>query len=233
MATPHINAKDGAFAKCILLPGDPRRAKFIADNFLENAEEVTNVRNILGFTGTYKGRKISVMGTGMGVPSIGIYVNELMMHYGIEVACRIGTCGSKEPIGSVLLAQGCCTNSDMNRLVFPGTYAPVADYELLRTAYEKAKAAGKTVRVGNFLTSDMFYQVAPDPRFALWSQFGVIGTEMEGAALYTIAKKYKKKALVMATVSDGNGKEMTTEERETTLNDMIRLALDTVWEFAE
>ena len=233
MATPHINAKEGAFAKCILLPGDPRRAKYIADNFLENAEEVTNVRNILGFTGTYKGRKISVMGTGMGVPSIGIYVNELMKFYGIEVACRIGTCGSKEPIGSVLLAQGCCTNSDMNRLIFPGTYAPVADYELLRTAYEKSKAAGKNVRVGNFLTSDMFYQVAPNPKFAMWSEFGVIGTEMEGAALYTIAKKYKKRALVMATVSDGNGKEMTAEERETSLNDMIRLALDTVWEFAE
>ena len=233
MATPHINAKEGDFAKCILLPGDPRRAKYIAENFLEGAVEVTNVRNILGFTGTWKGRRISVMGTGMGVPSISIYANELMMFYGIEYAIRIGTCGSTEDLGSVLLAEGCCTTSDINHHLFPGTYAPIADYALLRCAYEKAKAAGKKVRVGNFLTTDMFYPMAEDPKFKLWREYGTIGTEMEGAALYTIAHKHGKKALVMATVSDNDREEMTSEQRELSLNEMITLALDTAWEFAE
>ncbi len=238
MATPHIRAKEGEIAKCILLPGDPRRAKFIAENFLENPVLFNDVRGILGYTGIYKGRRVSVMGTGMGMPSISIYVNELMSQYGVKVARRIGTCGSQNPeakLGDVLMAQGCCTTSRINRRMFNGVYAPVADFELLRTAYLKAKERGAGVAVGNVLSSDMFYSLAPDDRFKNWFDFGVIGVEMEGAALYTVARKYGARALMLCTVSDSvsDPKGMTPEQRETSLTNMITLALDTIWEYAE
>ena len=238
MATPHIRAKEGEVAKCILLPGDPRRAKFIAENFLEDPVLFNDVRGILGYTGTYKGRKISVMGTGMGMPSIHIYTSELMSQYGVKVAMRIGTCGSQNPdaqLGDVVMAQGCCTTSNMNHRMFNGYYAPVADFDLLRTAYLKAKERGLGVAVGNMLSSDSFYPLAPDPRFQNWFDFGVIGIEMEGAALYTVARKYDAKALMLCTVSDSvaDPKGMTPEQRETSLTNMITLALDTIWEFAE
>ncbi|MEG1181369.1 MAG: purine-nucleoside phosphorylase, partial [Oscillospiraceae bacterium] len=159
MATPHIRANDGEIAKSILLPGDPRRAKFIAENFLENPVLFNDVRGILGYTGTYKGKLISVMGTGMGIPSISIYANELMEKYGVKNAIRIGTCGAGKTeydLGHIIMAQGCCTNSDINHHIFAGTYACVADFDLLRTAYKKALANKKSVSVGNVLSSDMF-----------------------------------------------------------------------------
>lgn len=238
MSTPHIRAKDGEFAESILLPGDPLRAKYIAENFLETPQLVTDVRGILGFTGTYKGKRVSVMGTGMGIPSISIYVNELMREYGVKVAVRIGTCGAgpiAHDLGDIMLAEGCCTTSETNRRMFNGTYCPVADFDLLRTAYQKAKERGQSVTVGNMLSSDMFYPLAPDERSSRWYDFGVIGVEMEGAALYTIAKKFEAKALVICTVSDSSANKagMTPEQREKSLTGMIGLALDTVWEYAE
>ena len=238
MSTPHIGAKEGDIAEVMLMPGDPLRAKYIADNYLEDVVCFNEVRNMLGFTGTYKGKRISVMGHGMGMPSIGIYVNELMMFYGVKTIIRIGTSGAQQPhihIGDVVLGQGCCTTSDMNRLIFPGTYAPVADYDLLRTAYEKAKEIGQGVHVGLISSGDMCYGVAKSNAPASFAQFGCLAGEMEGAALYTIAKKHKCRALCMVTISDSRferDKDMTSQEREQSLNDMIRLALDTVIEFA-
>ncbi len=238
MATPHIRAQKGDIAKSILLPGDPLRAKFIAENFLENPVLFNDVRNILGYTGMYKGRKLSVMGTGMGIPSISIYAQELMTQYGVENLIRIGTAGGLKAgmkLGDVILAQGCSTTSNINKLAFPGTYCPVADFDLLRTAYGKARALGKSVTVGNVLTSDMFYavdEVADDP---IWVKFGIVAVEMEGAGLYTAAARNGRRALCIATVSDipGNKQEMTSQEREKTLTDMIAVALDTAWEFSE
>ena len=181
MSTPHIGAKEGDIAEVMLMPGDPLRAKYIADNYLEDVVCFNEVRNMLGFTGTYKGKRISVMGHGMGMPSIGIYVNELMMFYGVKTIIRIGTSGAQQPhihIGDVVLGQGCCTTSDMNRLIFPGTYAPVADYDLLRTAYEKAKENGQGVHVGLISSGDMFYGVAKSNAPASFAQFGCLAGEL-------------------------------------------------------
>ncbi|MEA5049865.1 MAG: purine-nucleoside phosphorylase [Oscillospiraceae bacterium] len=238
MATPHIRAEKGDIAKSILLPGDPLRAKFIAENYFENPVLFTDVRNILGYTGTYKGRRISVMGTGMGIPSISIYSQELMTQYGVRNLIRIGTAGGYKAgmrLGDVILAQGCSTTSNINRLVFPGTYCPIADFDLLRTAYQKAVALGKQVTVGNMLTSDMFYAVDEVVEDPVWTKFGIVGVEMEGAGLYTAAARNGCRALCIATVSDimGSKEEMTSQQREKSLTDMIAIGLGTAWEFAE
>ena len=235
MSTPHIGAKPGEIAEIVLMPGDPLRAKFVADNYLEDVICFNEVRNMLGFTGTYKGKRISVMGHGMGMPSIGIYVSELMMFYGVKAIIRIGTSGTSRPeiqLGDIVMAQGCCTNSDMNRHVFPGTYAPVADYELLRTAYEKAKEMGQKVFVGNISSGDIAAARPETP--ANFNDFGCMAGEMEGAALYTLAKKHKARALCMVTVSDQHltKEKMSSQQREQTLDKMIRLALETAAEFA-
>ena len=235
----HIGAKPGDVAPRILLPGDPLRAKYIAENFLENVKCFHEVRGMLGFTGTYNGVPVSVMGTGMGIPSIGIYCTELFKDYGVKTAMRIGTCGSfreELPLGAIILAEGACTNSDFNHLVFPGSYACIADFELLRAAYLKAKETDVPYAVGNIFSSDMFYAEA-DPKFAMWEKYGILGVEMEAAVLYTKAKKYDAKALCLVTVSDGkrdkdgNRKIMTSQEREQSLNSMITLALNTIIEF--
>ncbi|MEG0832403.1 MAG: purine-nucleoside phosphorylase [Oscillospiraceae bacterium] len=233
----HIGANPGDIAKGILLPGDPLRAKYIAENFLENPVCFNNVRGMLGFTGTYKGKRISAMGTGMGIPSISIYVNELMRDYGVENLIRIGTCGSMRPeikMKDVIIAQGACTDNDFNHHVFSGTYAPIADFDLLRTAYKKAGELGIKAWVGNVISGDMFYGediVANNP---IWENYGVLAGEMEAAALLTLAKKYKARALAMVTVSDSpydREHAMTPKDREQSLNNMITVALETVAEF--
>lgn len=231
MATPHINAKDGAFAKTVLMPGDPLRAKFIAETFLEDAELVTDVRNMFGYTGTYKGRKISVMGSGMGQPSIGIYSYELYTQYGVENIIRIGSCGSylkDVKIRDIVIAQGACTESDFaHQYNFPGTFAPIADWSLLKKAVDIATEQGKEVKVGNILSSDVFYNAQPDA-WKKWADMGVMGVEMESAALYMNAAKLGKKALCILTVSDSlvTGEATTAEERQTSFTDMMEIALD-------
>ena len=238
MATPHIRAEEGEIMKSVLLPGDPKRAQYIAENFLKAPALFNDARGMLGYTGTYNGRCVSVMGSGMGVPSVSIYANELFSHYHVENIIRIGTCGtarSDVAIGDLLLAGGCSTTSDINRRIFnSGTFCPVADFEMLKTAYDRAAALGKRVRVGNLLSTDMFYDIAEVYGDALWWEFGVLGVEMEGAGLYTAALRHKRRAFMMCTVSDSiiDRSGMTPGERETSLNEMIELGLDTIWHFA-
>ncbi|MDO4566238.1 MAG: purine-nucleoside phosphorylase [Oscillospiraceae bacterium] len=236
MGTPHNRAEKGDIAKSILLPGDPLRAKYIAENYLENAVLFNDVRGMLGFTGSYKGKRVSVMGTGMGVPSISIYVSELMMFYDVENLIRIGTCGSlREDIRlkDLVLAMGCCTDNGVNRHIFAGDYAPLADFELLSAAYDNIAASGDKPYVGLVKTSDMFYgEQVPGAEY--WTQYGVIAVEMESAALYTLAAKFKRRALTICSVSDGifEKTELSSEERETALDRMIKAALETAAQFA-
>lgn len=234
----HIGAAPGAVAKGILLPGDPLRAKYIAENYFEAPEQFNRIRDMWGYTGTYKGKRVSVMGTGMGVPSVSIYATELMQDYGVKNLIRIGTCGSMSTdihIKDVIAVEGACTDSDLNHRVFPGTYCPVADFELLRTAVKKARERGVNVAVGRVLTSDNFYQEELlTGRNELWIKYGVLAAEMESAALFTLAKKFDARALALLTVSDSivlKEPEMTPDERERSLDDMITTALDTLCEF--
>lgn len=238
MGTPHNNAQKGEIAKSILLPGDPLRAKYIAEKFFENPVCFNEVRGMLGFTGTYKGKKLSVMGTGMGIPSISIYVTELMEQYGCTTLIRVGTCGAFLPeigLKDVILGSGCCTDNGFLHHIFPGDYAPTPNFELLNTAYDKAIEAGITPHVGLFKSSDLFYFEDVSGGADKWLKYGVIAAEMEGAALYTIAEKFRARALVMATVSDSMfiKEELTSEEREKSLDNMIKIALDTAWEYTE
>lgn len=231
MATPHNGAKKGDIAQTVLLPGDPLRAKFIAETFLDNPVCYTTVRNMLGYTGTYKGRKISVQGTGMGVPSISIYVTELITEYGAENLVRIGTCGSMQTdvkLRDVIMAQGSCTDSNVNRVRFNGLdYAPIADFGLMQRAWKAAEAKGITLKVGNILTSDSFYGDDPDS-WKMWAAYNVLAAEMETTALYTIAAKYRKHALTLLTVSDSivTHEATTAEERQTTFKSMMEIALE-------
>jgi len=231
MATPHNGAKKGDIAQTVLLPGDPLRAKFIAETFLENPVCYTTVRNMLGYTGTYKGKKISVQGTGMGVPSISIYVTELITEYGAENLVRIGTCGSMQTdvkLREVIMAQGSCTDSNVNRVRFNGLdYAPIADFGLMQRAWKAAEAKGITLKVGNILTSDSFYGDDPDS-WKMWAAYNVLAAEMETTALYTIAAKYRKHALTLLTVSDSivTHEATTAEERQTTFKSMMEIALE-------
>jgi purine-nucleoside phosphorylase len=229
----HIGAKPGDIADTILLPGDPLRAKYIAENYLENPVQYNNVRGMLGFTGTYKGRRISVQGTGMGVPSISIYVHELMESYNVQNLIRVGTCGAIQKdirVRDVILAMSASTDSNINRVRFGNVidYAPTANFELLLKAYEAAQRAGIPVRVGNVFTADAFYNENPDDVHK-WANYGVLALEMETAALYTLAAKFGRKALTILTVSDHvlTGEATTAEERQTSLNQMIELGLET------
>lgn len=234
MATAHISAKKGDFAKTVLMPGDPLRAKYIAENFLEDVKLVTSVRNMFGYTGTYKGRKISVMGSGMGQPSIGIYSYELYTEYDVENIIRVGSCGSYQEevkVRDIIIAQGASTESGFaHQYGLPGTFAALADWTLLKKAVDTAEAQGKEVKVGNILSSDIFYNAQPDA-YKKWAEMGVLGVEMEAAALYMNAAKLGKKALCILTVSDSlvTHESTTAEERETTFTGMMELAL----EFAE
>jgi len=228
----HINAPEGAIADVVLLPGDPLRAKFIAENFLEDAKCYNEVRGMYGFTGTYNGKRVSVQGTGMGQPSLSIYVNELFRFYGVQKAVRVGTCGSiREDIAlrDVILAQGACSDSSLNTHRFEGMhYAPISDFDLLLKAYEETKKLGLTPHVGNVVSSDNFYD--DKDMWKLWAQYGAMGVEMEAAELFTLAAKYKRQALAILTVSDHIvlGGVTTAEERQTTFTNMMKIALETV-----
>ena len=232
----HIQAKDGQIAPRILLPGDPLRAKYIAEKFLKNPFQFNAVRGILGYTGSYNGVDVSVMGTGMGIPSISIYATELVRDYGVKTLIRVGTCGTMQPdkigLRAVVLAQACSTTSDINTRVFPGSYCPCADWELLVKAYQIGRQKGLDMYVGNALSGDAFYE-EEDPRADRWKQYGVLVAEMEGAGLYTVAKKYGVRALMEVTVTDGvpGVPELTAMERQQTLDDMIALGLDTAVEY--
>ena len=226
----HINAKKGDIAETILLPGDPLRAKYIAETFLEDVTQYNEVRNMFGYTGTYKGKRISVQGTGMGVPSISIYINELMQEYDVQKLIRVGTCGAIQKdvkVRDVILAQTATTNSPINRTFFNGVdYAPTADFDLLLKAYNAGVEQGLELKVGNVFTEDFFYnEHAEHEKLA---QYGVLAVEMETAALYTLAAKFGRQALSVLTVSDHilTGEVTTAEERQTTFNDMIVVALD-------
>jgi len=229
----HIEAKKGEIAETILLPGDPLRAKFIADNFLKDAVCYNNVRNIFGYTGTYNGKRISVQGTGMGIPSMSIYVTELIKDYDVKNLIRIGSCGAIKPeinLRDVILAEGASTDSQTNKLVFGGAdFAAIANFELLLKAYNVVKEKKMKVHVGNVLSSDIFYSDDPD-FWKIWAKYGILGIDMEATALYSIAAKYGVNALTILTVSDQivRGEATTSEERETGFSKMIEIALETV-----
>jgi purine-nucleoside phosphorylase len=233
MPTPHISAEKGDFAPSILLPGDPLRAKHIADNFLENARQVNAVRNMLGYTGSYQGIPVSVMGTGMGIPSASIYVTELITEYGVERLIRVGSCGGVLPsvkIRDVILAIGACTDSGVNRVRYGGfDYAATADFGLLRAAADAAAVKGVEVRVGNVHSADLFY--TPDPvAFDRMEAMGVLAVEMEAAGLYGAAAEKGARALTIVTVSDHvrTGEATTAEERQQTFDEMVEIALETI-----
>ena len=228
----HIGAKKGDIAETILLPGDPMRAKFVADHFLEHAVCYNEVRGMYGYTGTYKGVDISVQGSGMGMPTLAIYVNELINEYGVRNLIRIGSCGALQPdlgLRDVLLAQCASTDSSMNRIRFNGMdFAPGASFKLLRTAYENAESLGIKVTVGNILSEDSFY--AEDREgWRLWAKYGVLAVEMETSALYTLAARFGVEALSILTVSDNlvTAEVTSSEEREKTFTDVMKLALET------
>lgn len=233
ISTPHINLKEGiSFGKTVLMPGDPLRAKFIAENFLEDAVLVNNIRGIQGYTGYYKGHKVSVMASGMGMPSIGIYSYELYNFFGVENIIRVGSAGGlSEKIGlrDIVAGIGANTNSNFGaQFGVKGTVAPTCSYELLSAAVECAKEMGKEMKVGNLYSSDTFYDFDPDCN-KKWADAGSIAVEMEAAALYLTAIKSGKRALAICTISDlpFTGEGCTAEERQSTFTDMMKIALET------
>ncbi|XPF95222.1 purine-nucleoside phosphorylase [Colwellia sp. RE-S-Sl-9] len=233
MATPHIEAAPNDFAKTVLMPGDPLRAKFIAENFLDDAKCVTRVRNILGYTGTYKGQPISVMGSGMGIPSISIYATELYKDYGVENIIRIGSCGAVRDeinVGDVIVGMSASTDSNVNRMrLNQCDFAATADFGLLQKVANTAEKINKKINVGNVFTADLFYTPQPE-MFALMEKYGILAVEMEAAGLYGVAAEYGKKALAVFTVSDHikTGESMSADERETSFKDMMELTLESI-----
>ncbi len=235
--TPHIEAKPGDFAKTVLLPGDPLRSKFIAENFLEDPVLVNNVRGVQGYTGTYKGVRVSVMATGMGMPAMGIYSHELYNGYGVENIIRVGSAGSIQDhidLYDLVIAQGACTDSNFAaQFHLPGTFAPIADFTLLTAAVEAARENGARYHVGNVNSSDVFYgdhtgvPQGLDSVYGL-QKMGVMALEMEAAALYMNAARYGKRALCICTVSDHvlKGVETSSQERQTAFTTMMKVALD-------
>jgi purine-nucleoside phosphorylase len=231
--TPHITAKEGDFAKTVLMPGDPLRAKFIAETYLENAVLVNNVRGVNGYTGYYKGKRVSVMASGMGQPSIGIYSYELFNFYGVENIIRVGSCGSFDKdlhARDIIIAMGACTNGNYaSQYNLPGTFAPIASFDLVKRAAELCEKAGVNYKVGNIFSSDMFYNAAGTDMD--WAKMGVLGVEMESAALYCNAAWTGKKALCICTVSDNflcPEENATVEERQNSFTDMMEVALGLV-----
>jgi purine-nucleoside phosphorylase len=229
----HIGAKAGDIAPRVILPGDPLRAKWISENYLDDAVCYSTVRNMLGFTGTYKGVPVSIQGSGMGQPSASIYYHELMAEYGVTTVIRAGSCGALTDdlqLRDVIAASSSCTDSAMNRVRFDNLidYAPVADFSLLRSAVDAAAERGIPMRVGQVFAADAFYTDRPD-LFDKLELYGVLAVEMESAALYTIAARFRARALTILTVSDHikTGARTTSEEREQTFGQMIEIALDT------
>jgi purine-nucleoside phosphorylase len=239
MPTPHINAQAGDFAKVVLMPGDPLRAKWIADTFLKDVKEVTNVRGILGFTGTTPdGHRVSVMASGMGMPSIGIYSHELYTSYGVEVIIRIGTCGAYQPgiqLKDLIIAEGACTDSNWAGQfnLHGGTFSAIADYDLLETAVSAAKAGGFRYRVGNIYSSDVFYDYKSES-WKKWADLGCLGVEMESFALYCNAAVLHKKALCICSVSDSFcfNEKLSSQDRQEGLRNMVMTALVVAEKFA-
>ncbi len=239
--TPHINATPADFARTVLMPGDPLRAKFIAENFLTDSRLVNNVRGVQGYTGTYEGTRVSVMASGMGMPSIGIYSWELFNFFGVDHIMRIGSAGSIHPdvhVRDIVVAEGACTNSRYaHQFHLPGTFSAIADYQMLRTCTDIADKMGVCYHVGNILSEDTFYMdesFLPEEEraFRRWAEMGVMALEMEAAALYMNAAKAKKKALAICTISDHilTGEVTTAEERQNSFTDMMELALKTAKE---
>lgn len=234
MGTPHNNANPGEIAEKILLPGDPMRARFIAEHFLENPVCYNEVRGMYGFTGSYKGKRISVQGTGMGMPSMHIYASELMEVYGAKNLIRVGTCGGLKPtvhLKDVVIAMGASTDSNMNRDRFGSiSFAPTASFGLLKKAYEEAIKQGVNAFVGNVFTSDKFYDDRGKEKNDLAASYGIAAVDMETCELYTLAAKHGVSALTMLTVSDDlvTGERCTAQERQTAFQDMIRIALEIV-----
>lgn len=229
--TPHIAAKKGDFAKTVLMPGDPLRAKFIAENFLSGAELVNNLRGVQGYTGYYKDKRVSVMASGMGQPSIGIYSYELFNFYDVENIIRVGSCGCFDKdlhVRDIILAMGACTNGNYAaQFALPGTFCPIADFGLLEKAVRECEKNGIRYKTGNVLSSDMFYDDANSGM--QWTKMGVLGVEMEAAALYMNAARAGKKALAVLSVSDSfvyADENLSGEEREKSFTDMIKVALE-------
>lgn len=225
----HIGAQPGDIAPLVLMPGDPLRAKWIAETFLEDAKLYTEVRGMYGYTGTWQGHRVSVQGSGMGQPSLAIYVHELFTQYDVQSVIRVGSCGAmteKVAVRDIVIASGACTDSSMNRIRFEGLdYAPVADFGLLRAAYDAA-AGRDGVHVGLIYSSDSFYAARPELA-ARMVEYGVLAVEMEASALYTLAAQHGRKALAICTVSDHlvTGEETSSQEREQTFGDMVEIAL--------
>ena len=231
--TPHINAKFGAFADICLMPGDPLRAKYIAETFLEGAELITDIRNMLGFTGTYQGKKISVMGSGMGIPSASIYYKELITEYGVKQIIRMGSCGAVSDnvqLRDIVIGMGACTNSKVNRLRFKDhDFAAIADFGLLENTVHAARAMNIPVKVGNLFSSDLFYE--PDTSILdTIEKYGILAVEMEAAGLYGVCAEFGGQGLALCTVSDHirKGEALTADERQTTFNEMVELVLCSV-----
>jgi len=232
MATKHMNAAPGDFAGTVLMPGDPLRAQYIADTYLDDARRVTDVRNMWGFTGEYKGTPISVMAHGMGIPSVSIYVTELITEYDVKRVIRVGSCGTTHPkvkLRDVLIAMGASTDSGVNRMRFGGyDLAALATYSLVQNAVQAASAMNVSYHVGNLFSADLFYTPDPD-MFATMAKYDVLGVEMEAAGIFPIAAEHGAEALAICTVSDDilTGEALTSDERATTFDEMIKVALET------
>ncbi len=235
----HIGADPGQIAPLVLMPGDPLRAKWIAETFLEDPRCYSEVRGMFGFTGRYRGERVSVQGSGMGLPSLSIYLNELLREYDVRTVVRVGSCGALTEdlrLRDLVIASGACTDSSMNRIRFEGLdYAPVADYELLRAAHDafEAKALDVAAKVGLIFSSDSFYSPRPELT-ARMVEYGVLAVEMEASALYTLAAQYRRRALAICTVSDHivTGAETSAQERQETFGDMVEIALDAMLQVA-
>ena len=232
MAAKHINAASGDFAETVLMPGDPLRAQYIADTYLDDARRVTDVRNMWGFTGEYKGHRLSIMAHGMGIPSVSIYCTELIREYGVKRVMRVGSCGTSHPdvkLRDLVIAQGASTDSGVNRMRFGGyDYAALATFDLVRKAVDIAEAQNVRYHVGNIFSADLFY--TPDPgMFETMAKYNVYGIEMEAAGMYPIAAELGAEALAICTVSDDipSGDALSVEDRATTFDDMITVALET------
>ena len=231
--TPHIGAREGEIAEKVSMAGDPLRAKFMAETFLENPVQYNSVRGMLGYTGTYKGKRVSVQGHGMGIPSIGIYTYELYNFYGVKSIIRTGSAGAYQPdlqLGDVMIAIGACTDSNYAaQYNLPGTFSPTADFDMARAAVEKAEQMGIRYRVGNILSSDVFYGDNAE-RWKEWQKMGVMGVEMEAAALYMNASRSGNKALCICTVSDSlvTGEACSAEQRQTSFTNMMEIAFEII-----